>query len=202
MIISRYPEKIREKVFFFLSLLVVLTAVSAAAADTRFVRPDIDIPVRRGKGEQYKIIKFVRDGNQVELLEESGHWAKVRLEGGTEGWMFKRHLGETMPPAERLQELQDNNTNFEEENKKLKEKIGRIEELQLAANEELEQLRTSAEEKLATCVREKNRLESQKKVSKEVDRTIWFLSGAGVLLLGWLIGRYAAGSQKRRSRLL
>ena len=177
-------------------------AVDSNAADIKFVRPDIDIPVRRGKGEQYKIIKFIKDGNQLELLQESGNWANVRLTGGTEGWMLKRYLSDEKPPIEQVRELRAENEQLKTVNEKLTRDLKKIKELQEASSEELEQLQISAEEKLASSLRECNRIKDEYKASQEVNKIMWFLSGAGVLLAGWLIGRFARGPQRKRNRLL
>ncbi|MCI5148440.1 MAG: TIGR04211 family SH3 domain-containing protein [Candidatus Electrothrix sp. MAN1_4] len=188
---------------YILFLLTALITGPAMAADIKFVRPDIDIPVRRGKGEQYKIIKFVKDGNQLVLLQESGNWAHVRLtSSGTEGWMLKRYLSDEKPPIEQVRELRAENEQLKTVNEKLTRDLKRIKELQKASSEELEQLQISAEEKFASSLRECNRIKDEYKASQEVNKVMWFLSGAGVFFVGWLIGRFARGSQRKRNRLL
>ena len=88
---------------FLLSLLTVLLASTAAATEIKFVRPNLEIPVRRGRSEQYKILKFVKDGNPVNFIEEKGNWAKVHLQSGTDGWMLKRYLSNEKPPVEQAE---------------------------------------------------------------------------------------------------
>ncbi|CAK8715567.1 SH3 domain protein [Candidatus Electrothrix laxa] len=188
--------------FFLLSLLIVLLASTATATEVKFVRPDLDIPVRRGRGAQYKIMKFVKDGNQVEFFEENGNWAKVRLKNGTEGWMLKRYLSDEKPPVEQVRELRKENEQLKTGNEKLTRDLKKIKELQQASSEELEQLQTSAEEKLALGLSECNKMKDEYKASQEFNKIMWFLSGSGVLLLGWLIGHFAGGSQRKRNRLL
>ena len=190
------------KSLLLLSLLTALLAGAATATEIKFVRPDLDIPVRRGRGEQYKILKFAKDGDQVEFFEENGNWAKVRLQSGTEGWLLKRYLSDEKPPTEQLRELLAENERLNTGNEKLTRELKKIQELQQAGSEELEKLQTSAEEKLALGLSECNKIRDEYKASQEVNRIMWFLSGAGVLLIGWLIGRFAGGSQRRRNRLL
>ena len=190
------------KPLFILSLLTVLPASTAAATEIKFVRPNLDIPVRRGRGEQYKIMKFVKDGNQVELFEENGNWAKVRLQSGTEGWMLKRYLSDEKPPVEQVRELREENNVLKTGNEKLTRDLKKIKEIQQASSEELEKLQTSAEEKLAIGLKECNKMKDEYKASQEFNKIMWFLSGAGVLLVGWLIGRFAGGPQRKRNKLL
>ncbi len=195
-------KKHRPKLLFSLSLLTVLITGPALAAEVKFVRPDLDIPIRRGKGEKYKIIKFVKDGHQLEFLKKSGNWANVRLTSGTEGWMLKRYLSDEKPPVEQVRELLKENEELKKGNDKLARDLKKIKELQEASSEELTQLQTSAEEELALSLSECNKIKDEDKASKEVNKIMWFLSGAGVLLVGWLIGRFASGSKKKRNRLL
>ncbi|RWX48942.1 SH3 domain protein [Candidatus Electrothrix communis] len=190
------------KPFFLLSLLIVLLAGTAIAAEVKFVRPDLDIPVRRGRGEKYKIMKFVKDGNKLDFLEENGNWAKVRLPGGTEGWMLKRYLSDEKPPVQQVEELRKENDQLKTENEKLTRNLKQIKALQQTSSEELEKLQTSAEEKLALGLSECNKMKDEYKASQEFNKIMWFLSGAGVLLLGWLIGHFAGSSQRKRNRLL
>ncbi|WP_417913203.1 SH3 domain-containing protein, partial [Candidatus Electronema sp. TJ] len=75
--------------FLFPLLVSALLLPVAAGAETLFVSTNIDVPVRRGAGEQYKIIKIVRVNDKSELLEEKNGWAKVRFEDGDEGWLPK-----------------------------------------------------------------------------------------------------------------
>lgn len=189
------------KPFFFLFILMILFAGAAAAAEIKFVRPNLDIPVRRGRGEQYKILKFVKNGDQVEFFEEKRNWAKVRMQNGTEGWMLNRYLSDEKPPEEQLRELHEENEQLKSENEKLQSELTRSNELQEASSEELERLQSSANEKLALSISECNKIKDEYKASQEFNKIIWFLSGAGVLLVGWLLGRFAGGSPKRRNRL-
>ncbi|CAK8714711.1 MAG: TIGR04211 family SH3 domain-containing protein [Candidatus Electrothrix sp. AW2] len=192
----------KAKFLFIISLLTALITGIAGAADIKFVRPDLDIPVRRGRGERYRILKFVKDGDQLELIRENGNWAKVRLTGGTEGWMLNRYLSDEQPPLEQVRILREENEKIKAENEKLAQNLKRIKDLQEASTEELEQLQTSAEKKLAQSLQECNKIKDEHKAAQEVNKIMWFLSGAGVLLLGWLIGRFSSGSQRKRNRLL
>jgi SH3 domain protein len=202
MMVTKKHE-LRVNPFFLLSLLTVLIVGTATATEIKFVHfTDSNIPVRRGRGKQYKIIKFVKDGNQVELFEENGNWAKVRLQNGTEGWMLKQYLGDEKPPVEQVRELRKENEQLKTGNEKLARDLKEIKEFQQANSEELEKLQTSAEEKLAKGLSECNKIKDEYNASQEFNKIMWFLSGAGVLLVGWLIGRSAGGSQRKRNRLL
>jgi SH3 domain protein len=194
-------NKKMEKLVFYLSLFIVMALSSAASAESKFVRPDIDVPVRRGKGKQYKILKFVKDGDQVEFFKENGDWAKVRVQGGTEGWMLKRYLSDTEPPAERIKTLREENEQLKQNNSELSSDLTKLKDLQVSTSEELEELQASASEERSLRSSECDRIQDKYKASQEANRIIWFFSGAGVLFAGCLIGRFSAGTQKKRNRL-
>ncbi|MCI5142311.1 MAG: hypothetical protein D3909_11470, partial [Candidatus Electrothrix sp. ATG1] len=67
--------------------------------------------------------------------------------------------------------------------------------------EELEKRQDATDEKIALSLSECNKIKDEYKASQEFNKILWFLSGAGVLLVGWLLGRFARGSQRKRSRL-
>lgn len=201
MIVMTLPKQTAQ-FLFLVSLSAIFIASSALAAEMKFVRPDLDIPIRRGKGEQYKILTFVKDGDQVEFFEENGSWAKVRLQNGTEGWMLSRFLSDEKPLVEQLIELQKENEQLASRNEKLARDMKRVHELQEASNEELERLQSTANEQLASRINECNKLKDEYKASQEFNKITWFLSGAGVLLLGWLLGRFAGGGSRRKQNRL
>ncbi|MCI5144409.1 MAG: TIGR04211 family SH3 domain-containing protein [Candidatus Electrothrix sp. AR3] len=178
-----------KKIVFSLFLTLFSTSV---AAEIRFVYPNIDIPVRRGVGDKYKIIRMVGDGERVELLEEKEGWAKIKLKDGVQGWMLKRLLTTSdVPSAERLKELQG-------ENIKLKENLNRL-------TTELIEMKTqesSGNEELDICNDALNSTQAKYNALEELEVTKWFFYGTGIPLIAWLFGRITPRSRKKRSRLM
>ena len=89
----------------FVTLLALFYAGSALAATTMFISPkNIDVPIRRGSSEKYKIIKIAQVNDQVELLEEKDGWSRVRFKGQdvTEGWLPSRFLTSEIPAEKQL----------------------------------------------------------------------------------------------------
>ncbi len=173
----------------FLILVTILATISVASAAFRFVRPHVNVPVRRGHGEKYKIVKFVKDGEQVKFIEEKGAWVKITTQGGAEGWMPKSYLSAEKPPAERIKVLQEENDQLKQDNSELNFNLTQLTTSQASTGEEL-----------AKCNRDSDKAEDERTASQEANRTIWFLTGAGVLFTGWLIGKFSSGSKKKRNR--
>ncbi len=175
------------------SLFLLLFPISGAvAAEYRFVYPDINIPLRRGVGEKYKIIKMLKDGERVELLEEKEGWAKVKLKNGLQGWMLKRLLTTSdVPSTERLEALKAENNQLREEIDSLSMKLEAMNNQELSVNDDL-----------VKCYDKLNITQAKYDALKDLKIQFWFLIGIAVPLIAWLLGRISAGSRKKRSRLI
>jgi len=78
-------------------------------AQTQYVIPSSEIPVRRGQGPNYKIVALVSDGAKVELLERGDSYSLIRLENEKEGWILTRFLSDDPPLTERVAQLTSEN---------------------------------------------------------------------------------------------
>lgn len=212
----------------FLLWALLLTAAHGYAA-TRYVKPQGEAAVRRGQGNEYKILAMVKEGASVELLEENEGYSFVRLANGIEGWILKRFLSVEPPPVALVDALR-------KENEELKQKeissAQKIEELSTALSKartdldaivaERDQIRLdfqTLQRDTADVVKIKNDLEQTAQENSQLvekltmlegengslkkDRSInWFLAGGGILLAGILLGRMPGPTRKRRSSLL
>jgi SH3 domain protein len=215
---------------FSLSFCVAfLLFATASMAQTWYIKPTAEIPLRRGQGTDYKILAIVSDGVPVTITEEDDTWAKVTTENGEEGWILKRYLTRDVPLDRVVASLR-------KENNSLKEKLDTIEQ----QNEELQRLKTALEETLANnkselaSTTEKYRnlvddnknviemkqdlLESRQTVTslqqkigsvvaenerlKASQRIKWFLAGGGTLIFGCLVGLLSAKASKKRKSSL
>lgn len=216
---------------FCIGLLFTLMVVGSpsVAEELRFVRPSVEVPVRRGQGTDYKIVKLVKDGDQVELLEEDDAWARIRLKGGVEGWMPKRFLSSEAPPVKLVQMLRTENEQLKQQNTDLNKEFTGLKDLQANTGGEL-----------SACIAQRDTIETQYKIlqadtadvvaiknemtatQQEIDKVrttlaavqqqnnelkrktavTWFMAGGGVLLFGWIIGVFSGRSRKKRSSLL
>jgi SH3 domain protein len=88
-------------------------------ADTQYVSDKLIITMRRGMGDEYKIIKTLKTGTPVEVLEETDQYYKVKTEDDEEGWALKRYITTEIPKTIIISGLK-------EEIKKLKNSIEKI----------------------------------------------------------------------------
>lgn len=82
-----------KALFYIFLISSVLFATSLYAhADTQYVSDNIIITMREGMGNEYKIIKTLKTGTPLEVLEEIEQYYRVRTEDGKEGWVLKRYI--------------------------------------------------------------------------------------------------------------
>ncbi len=208
--------------------LLLLFCAEIVLAQTFYIKPSAEIPLRRGQGSDYKILAIVPDGTAVTLLEEADSWARVTTEDGKEGWLLKRYLTEEPPPDQLLAQLRRENNELEEEAATL-----RAENEELAAvNTALRDTLENNEEQLASTTAEYQKLindtadviaiknslnQSRETITKlqqelgiiaaenkrlDASRNIkWFLAGGGTFIFGCIIGMISSRSKKRKSSL-
>ncbi|MBW2589480.1 MAG: TIGR04211 family SH3 domain-containing protein [Deltaproteobacteria bacterium] len=214
------------KSFVFTGILLLLLS-TPILAETMYVSDVLKLTVRTGKGQDYKIISVIQSGQTVEVLQPEGKWAFVRLPDGKEGWVLTRYLTNKITNNVKLQWLQkkhktltiqattllEENTKFKKEKKELNAMLKKAEKSVEELNTSYETLKTESADyiklkskytKTASQLAEyaeKSELLEKELTKLEFGRTIrWFLAGAGVLLLGFLIG-FTTKRQRRRTTL-
>ena len=214
------------KAFVFTGILLLLFS-TPILAETLYVSDVLKLTVRVGKGQDYKIISVIQSGQTVEVLQPEGKWAFVRLPDGKEGWVLTRYLTSKITNNVRLQWLQkkhkkltvqtatllEENTKLKNEKKELDSMLKKAEKSVEELNKSYETLKTESADYIElkskfkkTASQLAEQTEKAEKLEKELTklefkRTIrWFLAGAGVLLLGFLLG-FATKRQRRRTTL-
>jgi SH3 domain protein len=197
----------------FLSLLVCGTAL----AETRYVSDNLEITMRSGKGTSYGITRMLRSGTPVEVLEEDkdAGYTQVRVKGGKEGWVLSRFLMKGRAARDRLAAAEKSLAELELENRKMETSMAALTdekatlEKQLESlegqtrnvSQELSEIKRTASSALAIDSENKDlkgrvvSLERQLQTLQQEneglrDRTArdWFMVGAGVVLLGIIVG--------------
>ena len=120
------------------------------------------------------------------MLETDDQWTKIRLPDGKEGWVVSRFLTSKLPCIIELEELK-------KKYETLKSKSPELVKFQADYQRAVAELgkQTKRAEKLEE---ELSKLETRQHIR-------WFISGAAVLFVGFLIG-FSAKRQRRRSSLL
>ncbi|MBU0544727.1 MAG: TIGR04211 family SH3 domain-containing protein [Proteobacteria bacterium] len=210
-------------------VLIFLAVVSySAQAGTMYVTDVLRITVREGNGLDYKITDVLESGQDVEVISSDDEWAKVRLPNGKEGWLIGKYLTSQKPGGAALKKLQEKeallntqNSALRTENNQLRDELKNI-NLQLAESKqalfvtkksfetikdnpdlyiELETKYKEAQKKLSLQKNKIENLEDEFTRLLRQQNVMWLLAGAGILLVGFLIG-YSARRNKNRSSLL
>lgn len=199
-----------------LLLLLLLGMALPALAEQGYITDRLHITLRRGPGNEYKILKSLPSATPVEILERGERYLKVRLEDGEEGYVLTQYVSDEMPfvlVAERLRRerdrLGDRLKALEDKERALQAELtaagGRLQrsESELRKTTEQFQVLRAGSEHVTEIMAERDRLRQEnqdlqarltvlKKDNARLLRTDifrWFLAGAGVLWLGWLLGR-------------
>jgi SH3 domain protein len=197
----------------FAVLLLLTLLPSVTMAETRFV--EVEVTLRTGQGTGFSIVRMVRSGTPVEILQQDpgSGYTRVRMPGGTEGWVLTRYLTDNPVGAEQLVTAQQRIDQMQRENRQLveerdrylkeadslAEELARLKDLSsnaLALEDANQQLRTTVarhEETIGRLQKDNERLASR-------TRRDWFVAGAGVLVIGIVLGVVLPRIRWRRRR--
>ncbi|MBI3304600.1 MAG: TIGR04211 family SH3 domain-containing protein [Deltaproteobacteria bacterium] len=189
------------------SIVTLLCALfffpAAALGKPLYVSGYREVMVRTGPSLENKILAILKTGQEVSLVGEEGDYYSVTLPNGIKGYVLKNYMTEQVPAEARLQEIEQKTqqrikeleTQTQEQAKELiilREQRGRLE----AAKQQAE---AAAQQQTDLA----SRLQSQQSASASESQQRWFITGAGVLLtglvLGWIWG--ATGRRNRRNGL-
>lgn len=201
----------------FLTLLLLVCLASTALAETRYVSDRLEITLRTGTSTQYSIIRMLPSGMRLEVLErdaDSGY-TRVRTPDGTEGWVLARYLMEQ--PAARDQvavaterasnaslrvtdleaqvealsaerdALQAQRDGLETELAEVRSELERIRRVSASAVE-LDNANRELRTRVAAAEQDGTLLRAEIAELKRNTQRDWFVAGAGVLLLGLVLG--------------
>lgn len=207
----------RRIISAILVALLCVAPLVCATADQRWVTDEIDVDVRRGKSLQHGIVRMVPSGTAVEVLEQdrAEGYSRIRLPGGAEGWILTRYLVDQAPArvalpgvVSRLERTTARNSEAEAEVKELRSERDRLAG-ELAAvtssrdaqGQELAEVRRlsagaidlnnanrTLQAQLAEAEQRASDLgEANRRLEKGSNRD-WFLTGAGTVIVGILLG--------------
>ena len=198
-----------------LTSLTLLTPLQANAA-SKYVSDQLRITMRTGQGNQFQIIKALVSGMKLEVLEETETgYTKVKTDDGQEGWVRSQYLADEPIAADKLAYAQSRLAKTKDRNKALKEELAalRKDKIKLdsehsalmtkhtSASKELSHLNKVAarpkqlarenrelHEKYAQISDELVLVKQENQVLKDRSQRNWFITGAGVLIIGMLVG--------------
>jgi SH3 domain protein len=200
----------------YIAVLLFSIAVTAAADTVRYISDNLEIALRSGKTPKHSVVKMLPSGTQVRVIQaDPDGYSRVRTKEGVEGWLLTRFLSSVPSARDRLAEAEQRLAAMKIENSQLKEQMAALmaqkdqfdlrHQQWVEANrrvvQELNSIRQTAASSLALdhenktlkgrLIQFERELQTlQQENSKLKDRAArdWFLIGAGVVILGMLIG--------------
>jgi SH3 domain protein len=198
-------------------LALVLGMVSTAMAETLYVSDRLEIQMRTGKGTQFRILRMLPSGTALEILEvdQENGYSRVRTPSGVEGWVLSRFLMQGRAARDQLADAEKKLARLELENRKLSASLEDLQKTKGSIDtereqlvkenrklsQELEEIRRAASSALAIDAENKelkSRIVAYERQAQSLqqeneglkDRTArdWFMVGAGVVILGMIIG--------------
>ncbi|MDH3392017.1 MAG: TIGR04211 family SH3 domain-containing protein [Desulfobulbaceae bacterium] len=93
-------------IIFTLFIITSNVIVPPAEADTRYVGDQLIVTLRLGESTKHKILKTLKTGTPVEVLQEGETYMKVRTSDGTEGYVLRQYISSNPPKSQRIDKLE------------------------------------------------------------------------------------------------
>ena len=179
-----------------ITCLLILSASQGALAQTRYVTDQFEIMMRTGQGNQFGIVRQLKSGTEVTVIEQNADYTQVRLSSGAEGWVLTRYLMDQPSGRDQVAALQlkydQLKANFdqqvEQEIQNLQKEIARLENLAKKPLE-LQQENAALKKQLEQQKERYLALAEESEVLKSPykDRQ-WFVTGAFVVAASMIFG--------------
>ena len=208
---------ISSKNTFFLAIitLFLLLFSMVAAAKVEYVSDELVINMRSGKGNSFKIIKIVKSGTPLTILEHDSGYTRAKTPQGVEGWVLSRFLIKTPVAKTLLAKAQQDVAQMKEKYDFMVTELSTVKterdtlsssENKLLSNKENLNVELAKLKKIAArpmqleaendqLRNELVKIESENRLLKQEYQTLednsdqeWFMTGAGVLFGGMILG--------------
>lgn len=206
--------------------ILMLSVPLTAFAEKAYITEKLEIPVRSGDSRDYRIIRYLQAGAQVDIIEtfDSGY-AKIQDERGREGFVLGRYLVDRAPSFVIAGRLEAEVAKHKETIKRLRQDIDALKTQNESSGTALKNVKDQLARKeselnefIATAgdsITLRNRLvalETERQVLLSDNETLraeklaagddssksWFALGALTLTAGWFVGLLMPRIRKSR----
>ena len=189
-------------------LLLGLTSGSALAqSNEAWVSDELSTYVRSGPTDGYRIIGTLTAGEQVEVLETSGDYTRVRNSDGNAVWVLSNELQDTPSALEQLPALEGRvqalSTELAGINEQWEQRVASMTET-LDVREkrinELENRNAALEEEASQQLQQVRELQARLDTQEEDLLLRYFMYGGGVAGAGLIVGLIVPHLPRRRKK--
>jgi SH3 domain protein len=198
--------------------------VKDIVAKKMWVSDRLEAPLRSCPGDKCRVVKVVRPGNEMTQIGYTADgWALVSI-GDVKGYLPKRYLQDAPIASQQLEGAQRQSLEAVQAQQSLKTEMDTLKNRAQAAEtevgslrkdnyelkQELEYVKTVSTQTLIVnednrrlkseveALRQRNAILEQEAGDVEgKNQRAWFMVGAGVLFIGWLVGRFARGPRRK-----
>ncbi len=172
-----------------LAFALSLAITGPALAEQAWVKDELRLNVRTGPGTQYRILGAVGTGDKMEILKRTEGWTRVRIKDIGEGWIPSGFL-QPEPPAG--VQLAQHKAHSVELTSKVESLTTRASELE-TRNASLEERDGAQRSEIETLTRENLELRAGARWPE-------WITGAGILIAGMIMGAILQSISGRRQR--
>jgi SH3 domain protein len=170
---------------------LTLMLASAAAAEQAWVADELRVNLRSGSSNRYRVIGTIGTGDKVTILDRIEGWTLVRTDESKEGWIPAGYLN-AEPPAR---------VTLVERDRRIAELVRRVADSTAAESKirlEHDEVASRDSEQQAEIAR----LTRDNLELRVGARWPEWLTGAGIVLVGMVLGSIVArGSNRRQPRI-
>ena len=202
------------KMIKFLASICLLAMVCTGPLSAKdiYVTGITKITMRTGPGVEHKIVAMLTSGSKLETIEYQSDWSHVRTQDNKTGWVLSRFLTEKAPQTLLVKQLQTENARLVavlEQTEEKKRELAEKNDVLVDIEEKYKKLEQASADflKLNESYKLLSKLSQDQKDQIHIleqnlnnEEKIWFLSGAGVFIVGLIIG--LSTRKKKRSSLL
>jgi SH3 domain protein len=184
-------------------LMVTLFCGAFAQAESIYVTDMLRLDMYPTEEMTGPSMRKLKSGDRMDLLERKGRYARVRIDGGQEGWVKSLYLVEEEPARTRVNKLEQTNVSLEATVKKLRSQLAG----EQAAVAEIKQKQsgsaelTAATEQEVVSLREQN-VELEGKISRYASSVplSWLFIAMVIALAGGIAGGWYFIDSRSRSK--
>jgi len=200
-----------------LLLAAIVTSSNALAATQKYITDEFEVTMRSGTSTANEILRMLKSGEAVTILEEDvdSKYSLVELEDGKKGYVLNRYLIDSPSSKYQLEQLQISAAELQEANALLRSEIeklhadleieqsdsGSLKTALLATENELSRVRDAAQNTLSIAdenerlklrvdelMQNNAMLGDENSALKDSSNMDWFIRGAGVSLIAFILG--------------
>ena len=162
------------QLFLFVVIACLLHSQGTGVAGTMYVTDRLYLSLRNAPDPEQSAVGLLRSDTEVDVLETKDKWARVRLEGGRTGWVWKKYLVQEVPKTLIIEQLEGKIESQSTITERLRQEIA-------SRDREIEALNTQ-------ITQQNEQFEASVKENASKRDNVLYITGIVTLAIGFVIG--------------